>query len=69
VTNPLLETHELPPFTAICAEHVEPAIEKLIEQNRTASTNSFPSLKQSPGSLLLSQLTGAMKCSIKPGHR
>lgn len=34
MTNPLLKTHELPPFTAIRAEHVEPAIEKLIEQNR-----------------------------------
>ncbi len=34
MTNPLLKTHELPPFTAIRAEHVEPAIEQLIEQNR-----------------------------------
>jgi len=36
VTNPLLEFHTLPPFSAICAEHVEPAIETLIEQNRVA---------------------------------
>lgn len=36
MTNPLLEFHTLPPFSAICAEHVEPAIETLIEQNRVA---------------------------------
>lgn len=36
MTNPLLEFHTLPPFSAICAEHVESAIETLIEQNRVA---------------------------------
>ena len=45
MTNPLLETHELPPFTAICAEHVEPAIEKLIEQNRTALDEQLSELE------------------------
>jgi oligopeptidase A len=44
VTNPLLETHELPPFTAIGAEHVEPAIEQLIEQNRTGLTAQLAGL-------------------------
>jgi oligopeptidase A len=36
MTNPLLHSHELPPFSAIRAEHVEPAIRELLEQNRTA---------------------------------
>ncbi|MBB3192017.1 oligopeptidase A [Halomonas cerina] len=34
--NPLLEPHELPPFAEIRAEHVVPAIEELLEENRTA---------------------------------
>lgn len=32
--NPLLEAHILPPFSAVKAEHVEPAIRALIGQNR-----------------------------------
>ncbi len=34
MANPLLETHELPPFSAIKPEHVEPAIRQLIDENR-----------------------------------
>ena len=34
MSNPLLETHELPPFSAIQPEHVEPAISQLIDANR-----------------------------------
>ncbi|PRY72932.1 oligopeptidase A [Halomonas ventosae] len=34
--NPLLELHELPPFDAIRPEHVVPAIEELLAENRTA---------------------------------
>ncbi|MFB9147440.1 oligopeptidase A [Halomonas alkalicola] len=34
--NPLLEPHELPPFDAIRPEHVVPAIEELLAENRTA---------------------------------
>ena len=34
--NPLLETHELPPFAEIRAEHVEPAVEALLSESRTA---------------------------------
>ena len=36
MTNPLLENHELPAFSLIKAEHVQPAIAQLIEENRTA---------------------------------
>ena len=46
MTNPLLETHELPPFTAIRPEQVEPAIEKLIEQNRVALETQLAGLKE-----------------------
>ncbi len=35
-TNPLLETHELPPFAEIRAEHVEPAVEALLSESREA---------------------------------
>ena len=34
MTNPLLEDHELPPFHSIRAEHMVPAIETLILENR-----------------------------------
>ncbi|TFH84918.1 oligopeptidase A [Billgrantia azerbaijanica] len=34
--NPLLESHELPPFEAIRPEHVIPAIDTLLAENRTA---------------------------------
>jgi oligopeptidase A len=34
MTNPLLQSHELPPFTSIRAEHIEPAIRELLEENR-----------------------------------
>ena len=36
MSNPLLENHELPPFSRIRPEHVEPAIRQLIERNRQA---------------------------------
>lgn len=32
--NPLLETHELPPFTQMRAEHVAPAVDALLSENR-----------------------------------
>ena len=34
--NPLLQTHDLPPFSAIRAEHVQPAIEQILADNRQA---------------------------------
>lgn len=36
MTNPLLQSHELPPFSAICPEHVVPAIETILNENRAA---------------------------------
>ena len=34
MSNPLLEMKDLPPFSEIKPEHVEPAIDKLLEENR-----------------------------------
>ncbi|MEP1596167.1 MAG: M3 family metallopeptidase, partial [Halieaceae bacterium] len=34
--NPLLEYHELPPFSSIKPEHAEPAVRQLIERNKKA---------------------------------
>ncbi|GGW39943.1 oligopeptidase A [Vreelandella hamiltonii] len=34
--NPLLESHELPPFADIRAEHVVPAVEQLLDEGRDA---------------------------------
>ena len=34
MSNPLLESHELPPFSTIKAEHIEPAIRAIIERNK-----------------------------------
>ena len=35
-SNPLLETHELPPFAEIRATHVVPAVETLLDESREA---------------------------------
>ncbi|GGY49317.1 oligopeptidase A [Bacterioplanes sanyensis] len=34
MSNPLLQSHTLPPFSAIRPEHIQPAIEQLLEKNR-----------------------------------
>ena len=36
MTNPLLESSELPPFSKILPEHVKPAIESIIADNEKA---------------------------------
>ena len=47
MTNPLLQHHELPPFSSITPEHVKPAIETIIQDNEAAiekllqTTSSF----------------------------
>jgi len=48
MSNPLLENHRLPPFSAIKAEHVEPAIDHVLSTARNKidtilSTLSDPS--------------------------
>ncbi|MCF5284027.1 oligopeptidase A, partial [Pseudomonas syringae] len=34
--NPLLQSYDLPPFSAIRAEHVKPAVEQILADNRAA---------------------------------
>ena len=36
MSNPLLHIEGLPPFSQIKPEHIQPAIQKLIEENRQA---------------------------------
>ena len=38
MSNPLLELHGLPPFSAIRPEHVIPAIDRLLDDNRRLVT-------------------------------
>ena len=35
-SNPLLQNHELPPFDQIQAQHIVPAIEAILDENRRA---------------------------------
>ncbi len=44
--NPLLQSNWLPPFSTIKAEHVEPAISKIIDQNRLYLQSTLASLPQ-----------------------
>ncbi|MES2673237.1 MAG: oligopeptidase A [Pseudomonadota bacterium] len=44
--NPLLELHDLPPFSAIKTEHVEPAISQIIANNRNHLQNLLANLPQ-----------------------
>jgi oligopeptidase A len=54
MSNPLLENHELPPFSKIETGHIEPAIRQLIERNKrsidallaSTTTHSWNSLLQ-----------------------
>ncbi|MDM7481791.1 MAG: oligopeptidase A [Halomonas sp.] len=46
--NPLLESHELPPFADIRAEHVLPAIEKLLDEGRDAIERLAQKAAQQP---------------------
>ncbi|EXJ10004.1 Oligopeptidase A [Nitrincola nitratireducens] len=34
MSNPLLEQHQLPPFSSIQASHIEPALDHLLAENR-----------------------------------
>jgi oligopeptidase A len=45
MSNPLLEQHELPPFSTIQVEHIEPAINQLIDQGRQLLKDLIPNLK------------------------
>ncbi|MFK0085716.1 oligopeptidase A [Pseudomonas sp. NPDC090755] len=47
-TNPLLQSYDLPPFSAIRAEHVQPAIEQILADNRTAIAEILKTQGQNP---------------------
>ncbi len=44
MSNPLLESHVLPPFSAIEAAHVEPAVSQIINENRAYLQNLLTNL-------------------------
>jgi len=46
--NPLLDSHDLPPFDAIRPEHVVPAMEELLAENRAAIEALVASAEQTP---------------------
>ncbi|HWD29949.1 oligopeptidase A [Pseudomonas caricapapayae] len=46
--NPLLQSYDLPPFSAIRAEHVQPAIEQILADNRTAIAEILKTQGQKP---------------------
>lgn len=56
MSNPLLETHELPPFSAIQPEHVEPAISQLIDANRKHLQELLKGLQQPTWETLVAPL-------------
>ena len=56
--NPLLETHELPPFQTIEAEHIEPAIDQLIDDNRKALAAQMASLEKVSWDSLIEPIDG-----------
>jgi oligopeptidase A len=46
--NPLLQPYDLPPFSAIRAEHVQPAIEQILADNRAAIARLLDSQGETP---------------------
>ncbi|MBS0003387.1 MAG: M3 family metallopeptidase [Thioalkalivibrio sp.] len=49
MSNPLLATENLPAFRAIRPEHVEPAVDTVLAENRTAIAELLASLPDDPG--------------------
>ncbi|AIR88937.1 oligopeptidase A [Pseudomonas cremoricolorata] len=47
-TNPLLQSHDLPPFSLIRAEHVLPAVEQILADNRATIAGILQSQAQQP---------------------
>ncbi len=46
MSNPLLETHTLPPFSRILPEHIVPAVEALISENLKALEDNLAAIDQ-----------------------
>ena len=56
MTNPLLESHVLPPFSTIEANHVEPAVSQIINESRAYLQNLLANLSQPSWSTLVAPL-------------
>ena len=56
MSNPLLETHEFPPFTAIHAQHIEPAVRELIAAGREHLAQLLADLPQPSWANLIAPL-------------
>lgn len=56
MTNPLLESHVLPPFSAIEAAHVEPAVSHIINESRAYLQNLLANLTQPTWASLVAPL-------------
>lgn len=56
MTNPLLQPHLLPPFSAIDAAQVEPAISEIIRDNRNSIENLLVSMKNPTWATLVAPL-------------
>lgn len=56
MTNPLLESHVLPPFSAIEAAHVEPAVSQIISESRTYLQNLLANISQPSWATLVAPL-------------
>lgn len=56
MTNPLLESHVLPPFSVIEAAHVEPAVSQIINESRTYLQNLLANLTQPSWATLIAPL-------------
>ena len=56
MTNPLLESHVLPPFAAIEAAHVEPAVSQIINESRAFLQNLLKNLSNPAWETLVAPL-------------
>ncbi len=46
--NPLLQAYDLPPFSSIRPEHVKPAIERILADNRAAIARLLETQREQP---------------------
>ncbi|MCL0190519.1 oligopeptidase A, partial [Klebsiella pneumoniae] len=46
--NPLLQAYDLPPFSSIRTEHVKPAIERILADNRAAIARLLETQREQP---------------------
>ncbi len=56
MSNPLLESHSLPPFSRIRVEHAEPAVRELIERNKAAIETLLAATEQHDWDSLLAPI-------------